>query len=81
MFFALAYIAVAGSGALVAHAIVRRVTGPNLGVAYLRVSLGVSASLVAIDLLVFVIFGVWPMPLGAAVVIGLLWPGVMMTIT
>ena len=79
MFFALAYIAVAGSGALVAHAIVRRATGPNLGVAYLRVS--VSASLVAIDLLVFVIFGVWPMPLGAAVVIGLLLPGVMMTIT
>lgn len=81
MFLALAYVMIAGLGALLAHAMARRAAGPHLGVAYLRASLGLSASLVAIDLIIFVIFGIWPMPLGAAIVIGLLWPGLMLMIT
>ncbi len=77
MLSALAYIAIAGLGAPIAHVVMRRATGPNLGVAYLRAGLGLSAPLMAIDFLIFVIFGVWPMPLGAAIGIGLVWPGVM----
>lgn len=43
--------------------------------------MGLSASLVAIDLLVFMVFGVWSIPVGAAIGIGIIWPGVMTAIT
>jgi hypothetical protein len=81
MLLALAYAVIAGTGALFAHAALRRAATPHLGFAYLRAGLGFSASLVAVDLLIFVILGVWPIPLGAAIGIGLIWPGVMSMIT
>lgn len=81
MLFALAYVLVAGATALLTHAWVHRSSKPQVGLAYLRASMGMSAALVAIDLLIFMVFGVWWMPVGAAIGIGIIWPGVMTAIT
>ena len=40
-----------------------------------------SFCLVAMDLLIFVIFGVFWMPLALAIGLGFIWPGVMLLIT
>ena len=81
MLFAVTYVVIAGASFLLLNAALHRSAKPHFGLAYLRASLGVSVCLVAMDLLIFLVFGFWWMPLALAVGLGFVWPGVMLAIT